>query len=71
MFERQPPPPGESGIINTGHDFTALNVLMPHPVYAPQSWICVLSPSVETFETVKPLLQEAYDRAVRREEKRK
>ena len=44
----------------TGHDFAALDRLMPHPVYAPQSWLCVLNPSRETFEAVKPLLAEAY-----------
>jgi hypothetical protein len=41
-------------------DFAALDRLMPHPVYAPQSWVCVLNPSRQTFETIKPLLAEAY-----------
>jgi len=48
------------------HDYAALDVLMPHPVYASQSYICVLNPSEATFETVKPLLAEAYANAVRR-----
>jgi hypothetical protein len=39
---------------------------MPHPVYAPQGWVCVLNPSAETFERVKPLLREAYEIAVAR-----
>ena len=43
---------------------------MPHPVYAPQAWVCVLSPSVETFQTLKPLLEEAYAMAVDRQAKR-
>jgi hypothetical protein len=46
------------------HDFAALDRLMPHPVYAPQGWVCVLNPSAETFERVKPLLREAYEIAV-------
>jgi len=66
----EPPQPGESGAVDTGHDFTALDQLMPHPVYAPQSWISVLNPSEETFEKVKPLLAEAYNMAVRRQDKR-
>jgi hypothetical protein len=45
------------------YDYAALNVLMPHPVYAPQSWVSVLNPSDATFEQVKPLLDEAYRRA--------
>ena len=48
------------------YDFTALDVIMPHPEYAPQYFICVLSPSEATFEKVRPLLAEAYELAVRR-----
>lgn len=48
------------------YDFTALDVLMPHPDYAKQHFICVLSPSEETFERIRALLAEAYDIAVRR-----
>ena len=48
------------------HDFTALDKLMPHPVYSTYHWVSVLNPSEATFETLKPLLQEAYDRAVER-----
>jgi hypothetical protein len=50
------------------HDYTALDRLMPHPVYAAQWWVCVLNPSAQTFERVKPLLREAYERAVARVE---
>jgi hypothetical protein len=52
--------PGEDSTQSTTYDFAALDRLMPHPVYAPQSFVCVLNPSAETFETVKPLLAEAY-----------
>jgi hypothetical protein len=48
------------------HDFTALDQLMPHPVYASQSWICILNPSHVTFATLQPLLADAYSQAVRR-----
>ena len=66
LFGPQPPPLGASGVVDTGHDFTAVNQLMPHPVYAPQSWVCVLNPREATFQAVRPLLAEAYDLAVRR-----
>lgn len=47
------------------YDFTALNQVMPHPVYGRMYWVCILNPSDETFETkVRPLLVEAYDLAV-------
>lgn len=48
------------------YDFAALDTLMPHPVYARQGWVSVLNPGVETFESVKPLLAEAYSTASRR-----
>jgi hypothetical protein len=55
--------PGEDSTERAAYDFAALDRLMPHPVYAPQSYVCVLNPSPATFEAVKPLLAEAYSRA--------
>ncbi len=50
---------------SSDYDFTALDQLMPHPVYGRMYWVCVLNPSDETFETkVRQLLAEAYDLAV-------
>ena len=53
------------------HDFTVLDTIMPHPEYAAQHFICVLSPSEATFERVRGLLAEAYDIAVQRQTRRK
>lgn len=53
-------PPGDESAQSGEYDFAALDRLMPHPIYARQSWVCVLNPSPETFEAVKPLLAEAY-----------
>jgi Family of unknown function (DUF6194) len=69
MFGPQPTFARDGGVINTGHDFTALDQLMPHPVYAPMSWVCVLNPSETTFETVKQLLAEAYELDVKKHSK--
>jgi hypothetical protein len=44
------------------YDMSALDVLMPHPMYGRNHWICVLSPSDENFEQLKPLLEEAYNK---------
>ena len=52
-----------------GYDLTALDTLMPHPVYGRMYWVCVLNPSEATFEKVRPLLKEAYDIAVRKFER--
>ena len=44
-------------------DYTALDRLMPHPVYAKQHYVSILNPSARTFEEViEPLLQEAHAR---------
>jgi Family of unknown function (DUF6194) len=52
------------------HDFTALDKVMPHPVYGKMYWVCVLNPSAATFEAVKPLLAEAYETAAGKHAKR-
>ena len=59
---------GEHGLgsgTDTEFDFTALDTVMPHPVYGRQHWLCVLNPSPATFDALKPALVEAYaiDRA--------
>jgi hypothetical protein len=66
LFGPQPSRPGSDGMVDTGHDFAALDQLLPHPVYAAQCWVCVLNPSDATFQAVRPLLAEAYDLAVKR-----
>ena len=38
---------GPNDVIETGRDFTALDMLLPHPVYAAQSWVSVLNPDDE------------------------
>ena len=44
-------------------DFTVLDQVLPHPVYAKQRWISILNPSNRSFEEiVKPLLAETHDR---------
>lgn len=52
-------------------DFTATNVIMPHPVYAWMGWICVLNPSEDTFEHMKSLIHDAYEYATEKFVKRK
>jgi hypothetical protein len=36
LFGPPPSPSGGAGVVDTGHDFTVLDQIMPHPVYAPQ-----------------------------------
>ncbi len=62
--------PGEESAGSATYDYAALDQLMPHPVYAPQSFVCVLNPSLQTFEVVKPLLAEACSMAAARYERK-
>jgi hypothetical protein len=57
---------GTNGAAADVHDFTALDTLMPHPVYAAQSWVSVLNPADATLDAAKQLLAEAYEIAVQR-----
>jgi hypothetical protein len=58
---------GSSSATDTeSHDFTALDRIMPHPVYGKMYWVCVLNPGAATIETVKQLLAEAHSAAVKK-----
>jgi hypothetical protein len=70
LFGTQASASGVGGDDDSGYDFTALDRLMPHPVYGQMFWVCVLSPSAETFESVKPLLAEAHSLAAGRHARR-
>ncbi|RDY33030.1 DUF6194 family protein [Lachnotalea glycerini] len=59
---------GERGIF---YDFTELDKILPHPVYAWMGWICILNPSKDSFEELKPFLQEAYSYAKEKYSKKK
>ncbi|CAM3095279.1 DUF6194 family protein [Rariglobus hedericola] len=56
---------------NATFDYTALDTLMPHPIYAKMHWLCILSPSSATWETtIIPLVMEAYTLDVGRQARR-
>jgi hypothetical protein len=57
---------GTTQVDVSSYDFTVLDVIMPHPHYAQQYFVCVLSPSEATFERIIALLGEAHEIAVRR-----
>ena len=52
-------------------DYAVLDKVIPHPVYASQSWLSVLNPGIVTESTVKDLLAEAHRRARNRYEKQR
>lgn len=71
LFSDVPKRPSAGEIVSMNYDFTELNKIIPHPVYAWMGWISVLNPSDKTFEKLKPFIQEAYEYAVEKFKKRK
>ena len=70
-FKIVPTRPPKGGIVDMKFDFSAINEIMPHPVYGWMSWICCLNPSDKTFEQLKPLIAEAHAYAKEKFERRK
>ncbi|HYH29968.1 MAG TPA: DUF6194 family protein [Pseudonocardia sp.] len=70
LFGAPPRERDEHGVLDTGVDPTTRDRLMPNPYYASHHWVSVVNPSAATFESVRPLLAEAYDFAVRKAERR-
>jgi hypothetical protein len=69
MFGKAPAFNEDGSPVETGHDFTTLDAVMPHPIYAAMHWVCVLNPE-GAWEKVKGLIGEAYGVAAGREGKR-
>ena len=71
MFSFVPPRPPAGGVVEMDYDFSQLDTIMPHPVYAWMGWVCVLNPTEQTFDKLKPLIQESYLFAQEKFKKRK
>lgn len=69
LFGPRPDRPPKGAAVTTGDDFTALDVVMPHPVYAWMGWAQVLNPSNETFASMQPSFIESYEHVVRKFER--
>ncbi len=64
LFGSPPKRPAKGQAIEGKWHFAKLNLLTPHPVYGWMSWVSVLNPSHQLFEQCKPLIEEAYEKAV-------
>lgn len=51
-------------------DYTQLNTFLPHPDYAKQHFVCILNPAGENESRIRTLIQEAWELARRRYERR-
>jgi len=64
QFGQKPKRPAKGCIIDTGHNFTALDTLMPHPIYGWMSWAQILSPKESSFTEIHPLIKDAHANAI-------
>ena len=71
LFKDIPKRPKKGGVVDMDYDFSSMDCILPHPVYAWMSWICVLNPSDQTFERLKPYIDEAYEYAKEKFKKKK
>lgn len=71
LFGQIPKRPNAGETVDMDYDFTELDKIIPHPVYAWMGWISVLNPSDKTFEELKLFIQESYEYAVEKFKKRK
>lgn len=55
----------------TAWDYTAADVVLPHPVYRAQGWVCIVTPGVSTRELAIQLLRQAHDDARHRSARRR
>ena len=63
IFGPRPTRSGKGGVVEGAWQFTALDRLTPHPVYAWMGWLSILNPTAPTFAELQPLLGEAHRRA--------
>jgi hypothetical protein len=60
-FKYIPKRPVAGETVKMDFDFTAVDTIMPHPVYAWMGWICVLNPTQKTLQEFELLIKESYE----------
>jgi hypothetical protein len=63
--------PAEHATHHTEFDYTATDVVIPHPTYAAQGWVSILNPADRTSTELRKLLDEAHALASRRYARRR
>lgn len=71
IFGTVPTRPIKGGIIDYDFDFSVLDTLMPHPIYAWISWVAINNPTKGNLETVSYLLDISYQSVIAKFAKKK
>jgi|TARA_R110000868_G_scaffold406339_1_gene686663 hypothetical protein len=66
LFENIPKRPAAGEVIDGNYNFSALDTVMPHPIYGWMTWVCAVNPTRETIDWMESqgLFEEAYQAAV-------
>ena len=62
-FGQPPKRPGKGQVIEGPWDFTALDILTPHPVYGWMSWVAVVNPTDRIFNNMHGMITASFDKA--------
>lgn len=65
LFGAKPKRPAKGQIVNLDTDFTVLDQIIPHPIYAWMGWVCVNNPEEETLRRFLTLMDYSYEKAKR------
>ena len=71
MFGNIPKRPSKGNIVKLDFDFSRLNEMMPHPIYAWMGWVCINSLTSENLERLKFLLDISYKNVLNKYSKKK
>lgn len=61
IFNTIPKRPVKGGVIEGNYNFQATDILTPHPIYGWMAWVSILSPSKQSFNDLKALIDESYE----------
>ncbi len=64
-------PPAGHAAHHADVDYTALDTVIPHPLYAAQGWVSIVNPGERTAEVALTLITGAHHRAVARHRPRR
>lgn len=70
-FGPLPKRPSAGETVKMDYNFSDLDRIMPHPIYAWMGWVCILNPSVKSFGLFKIMIEESYNLAKDKFNKRK
>ncbi|MET7280909.1 DUF6194 family protein [Kribbella sp. NPDC005582] len=59
LFGAPPTERDTDWVLVSDHDYAARDTLMPHPFYAAQYWVAIISPTA--LDPLLPLIEESYD----------